>query len=144
MNAVKIKKMGFLVINKKKVIYFWASIRNLDKDVVYKTRVEKPVKEIEREVPDVIYGGYSAYKFKFKDVPADYSEVYIYSGDLKEIKRRFPKKEGKPNLFVLKKDNNMKRYGKFGSKEQIFVDLWNMKEWYAEEFIKYLQKRLGK
>lgn len=144
MNAINIKKMNFSVIDTKKILYFWASIRNLDKDIIYKTRVEMSVKEIEKNLPDIIYGGYSAYKFKFKDVPADYSEIYVYASDeeLKEIKKRFPEKDSNPNLFVLNADNNLKKYGKTGSTCQIFVDLWNLKEWYANDFLNSLQNKL--
>ena len=90
MNAIKIRRRGFDVIDKRKILYYWASTRNVEKDIIYKTRVESPVKKIESEMPkDVIYSAYSAYKFKFKDIPADYSEVYVYSSDIKEIEKRF-------------------------------------------------------
>ena len=92
MNAIRINQRSLDIIDKKKILYYWASIRNLEKDIVYKTRVEKPIRKIESEMPeDAIYAAYSAYKFKFKDVPADYSEVYVYSNDLKEIEKRFSK-----------------------------------------------------
>ena len=88
---------------------------------------------------DAVYACYSAYKFKFKDVPADYSEVYAYSNNLKEIEKRFPKNDKAQNLFVLKKDDNMKEI----TMAQIFVDLWNMKEWYAKEFLKGMEERIN-
>lgn len=142
MNAIKIGKMNFRVIDLRKILYYWASIRNLEKDIVYKTRVEMPVKEIEKNMPNITYGVYSAYKFKFKDVPADYSEVYVYADEeLEVIKKRFPFKEGRENLVVLKKDNNMK-YGKIGTIAGIFVDLWNIKEWYASDFLKALEEKI--
>ena len=139
MNAVKIKQRSFDVIDKRKILYYWASIRNLEKDIICKTRVEKPVKEIEAEMPaDVIYAAYSAYKFKFKDVPADYSEVYVYAdeNELEIIKKRFPANNKNPNLFILKKDENMKEM----SLGQIFADLWNLKQWYASDFLKGLEE----
>ena len=140
MNAVKIKQRSFDVIDKRKILYYWASIRNLEKDIICKTRVEKPVKEIEAEMPaDVIYAAYSAYKFKFKDVPADYSEVYVYSDNAKEIEKRFLKNNKVPNLFVLKKDKNMKEI----TTAQIFIDLWNLKEWYAKDFLNAMEARLN-
>ena len=140
MNAVKIKQRGFDIIDKKKILYYWASIRDVEKDILYKTRVEKSVKRIEAEMPaNVVYAAYSAYKFKFKDVPADYSEVYVYSEDIKEIEKRFPKNSKTPNLFVLKKDRNMKEI----TIAQIFVDLWNLKEWYAGDFLKAVEARLN-
>jgi hypothetical protein len=102
--------------------------------------VEKPVKQIESEMPaDIVYAAYSAYKFKFKDVPADYSEVYVYSDNLKEIEKRFPKNNNTPNLFVLKRDKNLKE----PTLALIFVDLWNLKEWYAKEFLKAMEARIN-
>jgi predicted transcriptional regulator len=140
MNAVNIKQRSLDIIDKKKLLYYWASVRNLDKDIIYKTRVDKPVREIESEMPaDVIYAAYSAYKFKFKDVPADYSEIYVYSDDIKEIEKRFPKNNKAPNLFVLKKDTNMKQV----TLALIFVDLWNLKEWYAKDFLKAMESKLN-
>ena len=139
MNAIRIKKRSFDITDKRKILYYWASIRNLEKDIVYKTRVEKPVRKIEAEMPsDVIYAAYSAYKFKFKDVPADYSEVYIYSNNLKEIEKRFPKNNKTPNLFILKRDNNLKKI----TTANIFVDLWNLKEWYAKDFLNAMEARI--
>ncbi|MBU3907170.1 MAG: hypothetical protein KKA64_02865 [Nanoarchaeota archaeon] len=135
--ALKVQKMSFNAIDIKKILYYWASIRRLDKDIIYQTRAEMPVTEIEKNLPEVVYAGYSAYKFKFKDVPADYSEVYAYAGDdeLPEIIKRFPENKKKPNLFILNKDDNLDKYSKTGTIAQIFVDLWNMKEWYAKEFL---------
>lgn len=139
MNAVKIKQRSFDIIDKRKILYYWASIRDLEKDIIYKTRVDQPVKKIESEMPaEIIYAAYSAYKFKFKDVPADYSEVYIYSDDIKEIEKRFPKNNKTPNLFILKKDINLKKM----TLAQLFVDLWNLKEWYARDFLKALEVKL--
>jgi predicted transcriptional regulator len=144
MSAVRIAKMNFRVIDIKKILYLWASIRNLEKDIIYSTRAEMPVQEIEKNLPDITYATYTAYKFKLKDVPADYSEVYVYANEeeLEEIKKRFPQNNKNPNLFVLRKDENMNNYGKTGTTAQIFVDLWNLKEWYAHDFLKTLEQNL--
>ena len=140
MGAVRINQRNFDVIDKKKILYYWASARNIEKDIVYKTRVEKKISKIESEMPsNVTYGAYSAYKFRFNDVPADYSEVYVYSDDIEEIEKRFPKNNKQPNLFVLKKDTNMKEI----TVAQIFVDLWNLKEWYAKDFLKAMEKKIN-
>ncbi len=140
-NSVRMQNMGFVVIDIMKILYLWASERNIDKDIVYKTRVEMPVKEIEKIMPNIVFSVYSAYKFKFNDVPADYSEVYVYCNEeeLGEIKKRFPEKNGNENVFVLKKYGE---YGKTDTIAQIFVDLWNLKEWYADDFLKELEKRI--
>ena len=143
MNSIKIKKMGFDIIDIRKILYYWASIRNIDKDIVYKTRVEEPIKEIEKQMPDnIIFTAYSAYKFKFNDVPADYSEVYVYGTE--EIKKRFKENKNNPNLFVLKMDNEIERYGKITTLANSFVDFWNLKQWYAKDFLKALENKIGR
>ena len=143
-NSVKIEKMQFRVIDLKKIIYLWASNRNIDRDIIYSTRINLPVREIERNIPDMTYACYSAYKFKFNDVPADYSEVYVYASveELEKIKKRFPEQKGKANLIVLKKDKNLEKYEKTGTIAQTFVDIWNLKELYAFDFIKYLEEKI--
>ena len=141
MNAVKIRQRGFDVLDSRKILYYWASIRNLQKDIIYSTRVEKPVRTIESEMPDSIaFAAYSAYKLKFKDTPADYSEVYVYGRDIRD---RFPESKKAPNIFVLKKDALMDRYGKTGTIAQTFVDLWNLREWYAKEFLNAMEERIN-
>ena len=104
--------------------------------------MEKPVRKIESEMSgSVIYGAYSAYKFRFNDIPSDYSEVYVYA-EKEEIERRFPSNSPSPhpNLFVLKYEGKI--YGNTTTLGQIFVDLWNLKEWYAHEFLKALEEKI--
>jgi DNA-binding transcriptional regulator YhcF (GntR family) len=147
MGAVDATRMGFRVTDEEKLAAYWASIRNLEKDIKYQTRVDAPVSDIEKSMPsDVIYTAYSGYKFKFGDVPADYSEVYIYaSPDMDEIKTRFPELKGPPNLFVLAADPQLARVskGSIAPSCQLYVDLWNLKEWYAKDFLKALERRFG-
>src|SRR3989304_642294 len=108
------------------------------------------VLDIKKILPNVFYTAYSAYKLRFNDVPADYSEVYIYGDerDLGIIKHRLsdlkfsPEKSTiKPNFFVLKKDASLNLYKNIPI-GQIFVDLWNLKEWYAKEFIDSMEEKL--
>lgn len=148
LGAVKIVRRNFKVLDIKKILFLWASIRNLNKDIILKTRVEIPVREIERNMPDkVVFTAYSAYKFKFKDIPADYSEVYIYANpqEIEEIKKRlFNDKDQsttRPNLFILKKDLIIEKYDNIPI-SQIFVDLWNLGEWYSKEFINAFERRI--
>ncbi len=143
MGAIEIKLKNFQVLDARKILYHWSSIRNLRKDIVYQTRVELPVRKIEADMPaNIIFAAYSAYKFKFNDVPADYSEVYVY-GSAEELQERFPPHTKSPNLFVLAPDPFMEKYGKTATLAQIFVDLWNLPEWYAQEFVAALQKKMG-
>ncbi|MBW2975807.1 winged helix-turn-helix domain-containing protein [Candidatus Woesearchaeota archaeon] len=144
MGAVKVNLRNFEIVNAKKILYYWASMRNIKKDIIYKTRVEckTTVAEIEKKMPPgIVFAAYTAYKLKFNDAPADYSEVYVYCADegLKELTRRFPPKNNNPNLFVLRKDFEDKKM----PAAQVFVDLWNLKEWYASDFVNALEKRLS-
>lgn len=142
MGAIDVKKMCFRIINQKKILYYWASARNLEKDIDYATRAEKSVADIEKSMPNsAVFTAYSAYRLRFKDAPADYSEVYVYCDDLEEIKRRFPESKNAPNIFVLKKDKNIGKYGKIATNANIFVDLWNLPEWYAQEFLKTMEQK---
>jgi len=137
MGAVDVKLRGFTVTSPKKILYFWASIRNIEKDIVYRTRVDGTVSGIEKAMPaDILYAAYSAYKFMFRDIPADYSEVYVYSDNLQEIKKRFKENANTPNLFVLRKDISRMTIA------NIFVDLWNLKEWYAKDFLSALEAKI--
>lgn len=150
MGAINIHPMNFEIVNPKKILYYWAGIRNIQKDIIFEARIDRNVTEIEKSMPqDIIYAAYSAYKFKFRDIPADYSEVYIYSDEktLNELKKRLNIKKANTNisnLFVLKKDENMDKYPKTMTIANIFVDLWNIKEWYARDFLKALEKEINK
>ncbi len=149
MGAIVKQPMGFRLIDQKKLLLFWASKRNIGKDIAYKILTEMPLSQIERSMPSrVVFAAYSAYRFRFNDVPADYSEVYVYADEktLKEINSRFPEKDGPPNLFVLKADEHLWQTAPTGtcSIANIFVDLWNLNTWYAKEFLQALDKRISK
>lgn len=143
MGAIEIKKRSFSVLEPKKILYHWASHRCPEKDIVYQTRVEEPVRKIETQMPPrTLFAAYSAYKLKSNEAPADYSEVYVYAEE-KEIKKRFPYTQKRPNLFVLKKETVLEKYGSLAPLGLLFVDLWNLKEWYAKEFLKSLEARIN-
>jgi len=143
--AVEVHQRSLHVIDTKKILYYWASIRNIPKDILYSTRVEQPVKEIEKDAsPTMIFTAYTGYKRIFHDVPADYSEVYIYGDET--AKKRYPEKKGTkgvPNVYILTKDKLMERYGTKTTIANTFVDLWNIKEWYAKEFIQSMEEHIN-
>jgi hypothetical protein len=152
-NAVRINMRSFEVISLERLLLYWATKRKFAKDIAYQTRVDAPVREIERGMPeDIAFTCYTAYKLIFNDVPADYSEVYAYATEdsLNEIKRRFAKVDGPSNLVVLSSDENMEGMIKNKllehssvCKAQLFADLWNIKAWYARDFVEALEKKLG-
>ena len=152
-NAVRIGMRSFSVSAIDRVLLYWASHRNLDKDLIYSTRVDARVKEIEAEMPEgIAFTAFTAYMLYYRDAPADYSEVYLYAteGAVKEIKTRFRDNRGIPNLFVLKADPDLERRI-IGNRirhssvcpAQAFVDLWNIKSWYAKEYSDAILKRIG-
>ena len=139
--AIKVSGRFFSIIDTQKFLSIWGTHRNLNKDIIYQTRVDLPIKEIEGELPaDVIPTAYTAYRLKFQDAPADYDKVYIYAKNLEQIKKRFPLKKGAPNLIILKTDNFLANYGSLPPLAQIYVDLWNLTEWYARDFLNSLEK----
>lgn len=152
-NAVRVRRRSFSVIALDRLLLYWATHRNLKKDIVYQTRADLPVEEIERTMPNgIAFTAYTAYRLLFGEAPADYSEVYLYAdGDLlKEVKRRFGSNDRIPNVIVLKCDRylevEMKEHKLRSSsvcRAQLFVDLWNINQWYAKDYVDALSKRLG-
>lgn len=142
--AIKVTGRNFILENPEKFLYLWATFRNLKKDIIYQTNVRKPVLALEGLMPPkVVFGAYSAYRRRFKEAPADYDKVYIYSVNLTELKKRFPPKKGYPNLIILKADSFLKKYGEITSLGQTFVDLWNLEEWYAKDYLEALKQKIN-
>ncbi|MBU4299025.1 hypothetical protein KJ636_03205 [Patescibacteria group bacterium] len=138
-------KRGSKIIDIEKFLYLWATFRNFKKDILYQTNTSKPVREVEGEMPpSVIFGTYSAFLKKYQEAPADYDKVYVYSKeeDLEEIKERFPFQKGYFNLIVLKADSWLKNFGRITPDCQTFVDLWNLSEWYAKDFLDTLKEKM--
>lgn len=138
MGAVEVSSRSLKTRDKEKILMYLASIRDTERDIVYQTRVNEKVRDIEASMPGgTEFTAYSAFKFRYDDVLADYSEVYVYAGDeeIEEIKRRFPERKGPSNLFVLKKEMDV-------DDALIFADLWNLKEWYAKEFTREMHDRI--
>jgi len=140
--ALEIKRFGFNVLDIKKILLYAAIKRNPYKDLIFSFYVDLPIKKIEANMPpSATFTSYTAYRLYFNESPADYSEVYVYSEKEKinEIKKRFKIENKKPNVFILRKDFEMKAKA---SLPLIYIDLWNLKEWYAKEFLNALEERL--
>ena len=152
MGAVFKTGRSYSVTSFKKVLMLWASLRNLQRDLIYSTRVGGSVREIERSLPDgSILSAYTAFNYLFNEVPADYSEVWTYVPEdiLAEVKERFPSNNLPGNLYVLKTNTllleNSKRYSKginMVSVPQLYVDLWNIPSWYSKEYIALLERKI--
>lgn len=155
--AVTEYKGYFGVTNLEKLLDFWAVTRNFDSDIVYSTYYDSPLPEIERRMPaEIAYTSYSGYAALFGNDVSDYDKVYVYAGErgLEEIRKRFPVralsgKSGYVNVVVLRADLAMERMieehrlvKSAAPLTQIYVDLWNNKDWYAYEFLKKIKKRI--
>ena len=142
--AIEKRARSFNILDIRKTLTFWATSRNLARDIIYKTRCDLPVQKIEGRMPaEVVFTAYSGYRFLYKDAPADYSEVYVYADKktLEEIVQRFPQQKGPLNIYVLEKDPFMPA-GNIAPLPQIYVDLWNLKEWYSRDYLDALERRL--
>lgn len=143
LGAIEVTGRFFRLKDTEKLLLLWATQRNLNKDIVYFTHVDLPVRQIEGNMPpDVIFGAFSAYRLAHDDAPSDYSEVYVYSANLVAIKKRFPKQKGQPNLFILKPDSELASFGNTTPDSQTFVDLWNLPQWYAKDYLNALKHHL--
>lgn len=145
LGAVKVTGRNFSLTDIEKLLYLWATQRNLEKEIIYKTRSPLSAKEIEGLLPDgIIFGAYSAYAQKYQDASADYDKVYVYAdaAGLAEIKKRFTGEKGEPNLFVLKKGGLLNASGHTTPDAQIFCDLWNLPDWYAKDYLKKIKEKI--
>lgn len=145
--AIKVGGRKFTVVDLEKFLYIWATRRNLDKETIYRTSAGKNPQEIEGMMPDgAIFSGCGAYAQRYGEAPADYDKIYVYADEeaAKEIKKRFPPKTGYENLFVLKSDPCLKKFGNIAPDVQIFADLWNLTDWYSKEFLSALKRKIFK
>lgn len=143
--AVKVTGKDFSIMDIEKFLFIWATQRNLSKEIIFKTFSPKNAKEIEGLMPPgIIFGAYSAFTQKYWEAPADYDKVYVYANpkELVEIKKRFLVAKGNSNVFVLKKDQYLEQYGTVTPQAQTFVDFWNLKDWYAKEFMDKLKEKI--
>lgn len=147
-NIVKVSGRNFRLDSYQKLLLFWASHRNLKKDIFYHAYyIEDKPKELEAVMPSQIrFGLYSAFAYAYASTPADYDHIYVYldPSRLPEALKRLPSADAQnknPNFFALKADQWLTRYEAMPP-EQMFVDIWNAPEWYAKDFLKKLEEKL--
>ncbi|OGD65375.1 hypothetical protein A3F08_01715 [Candidatus Berkelbacteria bacterium RIFCSPHIGHO2_12_FULL_36_9] len=144
--SIKVSGRNFKIINPQKFLYLWATLRRLDRDIIYQTHINEAVLQIEKQLPQqVVFAAYTACKKYISFVPADYDKVYVYiqSAEIAEIQKRFPLKKGYSNLIILRSDPLLDKYGQITTLAQTFVDLWNLEDWYADEFQKSLMEKVN-
>jgi len=143
MGAVRVTGRFFVLEDPEKLLYHWASERNLEKDIVEAVRAEGLPLEIEGDLPpNVVFGAYSAARMTLGISPADYDQIYIYSPSSWKVKERLKIVKGSSNFFILKPDEFLHNYGQKTTLAQTFVDLWNLKTWYAKEFVKAIKEKI--
>jgi hypothetical protein len=146
MGIVRKTARFFVLEDFDKLLYYWASVRKLEKDLIYSTHLDEPIREIEGLVlPQGIYAGYSAATLILEEPPADYSKVYFYypREDMEKVRERFPLNPTRPaNVFVLERHPAMSRYGQLTTIPQTFVDIWNLGDWYSRDFTQALEKKI--
>lgn len=145
--AVRIEGKFFVVTDFKKILFYWATHRKLDNDVIYKTSLDLPVSEIEGLIPPTaIFAGFSAARRLLTESPSDYSKVFFYldQKDLVLAQKRFPQnnKRAQNNIFILKSYPGQIKYGQLTTLPQTFVDIWGLPDWYAKDFIAALEEKI--
>ena len=144
--AIRKESKFFVIADFKKLLYFWASQRNLSRDIIYLTYFPEAINEIEGLVPaGSIYACYSAARRILGEPPADYSTVHCYADEkiLKEFKKRFPADhKHASNVVILKPPAAMQAYGGITTLPQTFVDIWNLKDWYSRDFVEKLEQKI--
>ena len=143
--AIEVTGRNFTVRDTEKFLYLWATQRNVSREIIYKTHFPAGPKEIEGMMPaGVVFGAYGAFTQKYGDAPADYDKVYVYADQktLEEVQNRFPKNKGRANLFVLKSDPELSKFGGVTPDVQTFADIWNLSDWYARDFLDALKGKM--
>jgi len=141
--AVEVHRRGFRLLDPWKTLIYWCSVRSLWRDVVYLNELDLQVREIEESLPpSSIPTAYTGFKLRFGYAPADYGEVLTY-GIREEFEDRFgdERRSSRPNLIVLKMDEHLRGLGRLPL-AQLYVDLWNLETWYAQEFLRRIEEYL--
>ena len=115
--AIRKESKFFVLEDAIKLMYYWASARNLNRRIFYQTYSDKPIQEIESfALPTSIFACYSAARIIMGEAPADYATVYFYDDPAhsQDIHTRFPPDSTKhANVFFLTKTPDMAAYGQY-------------------------------
>jgi hypothetical protein len=134
LRIVKINKTSSMTVDWERLLFYWATRRNLKKEIIYTTSSPLSTEEREGLMPgEVIATGYTAFRQSFGQPSADYDHIYFYSDNVEPVKKRFPPNKKAANIFMVKPDPYLIQAKKIGL-AQLFVDLWNLPEWYAKDF----------
>lgn len=136
MGAVRIGGDGGTVSDAEKILMHWSNHRDLTGDTVEILGLGGSVVEIEGLLPPgSVLGGYSAVRQWYGEAAADYSTVYAYHLDTKQIQRRFDGyPAGDTKLVILRLAPMIPIRQETTSLAHTFVDLWNITDWMAKDF----------
>lgn len=140
LGAVRIGKRHSEVIDPEKILYHWANHRRLQP--ISQAHVNLPILEIEGLLPDqTITTAYTALRERFGEPPTDYDKVYCYHSQPQMVIDRFQGQitSGPANLFILQADPFLKSL----SLSQLFVDLWNLPDWFAKDSVIFLKSKIN-
>ena len=142
--AIRKESKFFVLADPIKLLYYWASVRNLKRRVIYQTNVNASIQDIEGlALPTSIFACYTAGKMILGEASADYASVYFYDDKkhLKQMQERYPFNAHKPaNVYVLEKTEHMD--GQYTTLPLTFVDIWNLPDWYAKDFTRALEEKI--
>lgn len=144
LGAVRVGGRGFEVHDWEKILYHWANHRDLSSDLAHAMRVNLPIHAIEGALPHgTVPTAYTAVQERFGEPPADYDTVYCYSHNPQDVIKRFAGDviRGRPNLFLLGSDPFLATYPTIPL-AQLFVDLWNLSDWYAKDFVRQVKEAI--
>lgn len=144
--AIRKESKFFVLEHVMKLLLYWGSVRNLKRSIIYQTYSPLSVAAREGQMPPTaIYACYSAARKILVEPPADYDGVYVYDAleTIPEVKRRFPSDKGKrPNIFILSGASMLCQYGAVTTIPLTYVDIWNLSDWYANDFLKGLEEKI--
>lgn len=147
--AIRKESKFFVLESFQKLLYYWASLRNLERDIIYQTFIPESVPRLEGlAIPGSIFACYSAARLHLKEAPADYARVYWYIAekDLERARERFPprdRKKAEANMIGLRMPPTFPRYGPATTLVQTFVDIWGLRDWYSKDFTRALEEKIN-
>ena len=144
MGGVRVGGKGGEIVDVEKILMHWANHRRLENDVVFTLMVKEPVLEVEGILPPgSILGAYSAVRQWYGEAPADYSSVYVYHPQPELVQERLVGIEGKLTKVIgLNLPETIPTREETTSLGHTFVDLWNLTDWMAKDFIKRIREEM--
>lgn len=148
LGAVRKASKFFVLQDFKKLLYYWANLRNIKPDILLQLSLNLSAIDIEQLLPaNTFLGGYGAATRYLQTTPVDYNQVMVYARpeqtSLFQDRFQYELRENHaPQLTVLKLPPYPETRAETTTPIQTFVDLWNRPEWYAHDFLRALESKL--